>query len=174
MIFASEHKPLSDLPDHIKIEGDIKNAHMLGLHRQRDGQFAPGNFIGAVWLEDGKTILCVSPKFDWMDYLAMFLECAKHPQVRAHLRPCFNVWPKESLIDMPPQHDFSLLIIIAFLRELNDFYTAIYAVILGGRRRISSAKSKAKFCPLITCATISPVHAPTAYFAPINQSQMIF
>ena len=130
MIKGIEHRSLDLIQESQEIRDFVRdsitsdssqNAHMLGLHRQRNGQFAPGNFIGAVWLKDGKTILCVSPKFDWMDYLAMFLECAKHPQVRAHLRPCFNVWPKESLIDMPPKHDFSLLIIIAFLRELNDF-----------------------------------------------------
>ena len=128
MIKGIEHRSLDLIQESQEIRDFVRdsitsdssqNAHMLGLHRRRDGP-APGNFIGAVWLEDGKTILCVSPKFDWMDYMAMFLECAKHPQVRNHLRPCFNVWPKESPIDMP-KHDFSPLIIIAFLRELNDF-----------------------------------------------------
>ena len=91
----------------------------MGLH-QRNGALRPGNFIGAVRI--GDCILQVRSKFQKpeMDYMAMFLRCADHPQVGEHMQNCLRFWPEESLIEVDDAPDFCGLIAAAFLRELND------------------------------------------------------
>ena len=96
-----------------------KPEEILGLHN-RHGALRPGNFIGAVRI--GDCILQVRSKFQEpeMDYMAMFLCCADHPQVGEHMQNCLHFWPEESLIEADDAPDFCGLIAAAFLRELND------------------------------------------------------
>ena len=56
------------------------NPELLGLHKKPEG-FAPGNFIGAIWLgaEESRTPLIVRSKFPQMDYMSMYLACAEDP-----------------------------------------------------------------------------------------------
>ena len=97
-----------------------KPAEILGLH-PINGGFAPGNFIGVVRI--GECILQVNPKFPQMDYMAMFLHCASHPQVGEHMQKCMDFWPEESPIETDAAPDFCGLVAAAFLRELNELHT---------------------------------------------------
>ena len=98
---------------------DFRDPKTLGLH-SRGGVIRSGNFIGAVRI--GECILQVRSKFQKpeMDYMAMFLRCADHPQVGEHMQNCLHFWPEESLIEVDDAPDFCGLIAAAFLRELND------------------------------------------------------
>ena len=89
----------------------------------RHGALRSGNFIGAVRI--GDCILQVRSKFQKpeMDYMAMFLRCADHPQVGGHMQNCLDFWPEQSLIEVDDAPDFCGLIAAAFLRELNDLCT---------------------------------------------------
>ena len=126
MITGIEWKPLDISPEHAEsllracatLEKP-KPEEILGLHN-RHGALRPGNFIGAVRI--GDCFLQVRSKFQKpeMDYMAMFLRCADHPQVGEHMQNCLHFWPEESLIEVDNAPDFCGLIAAAFLRELND------------------------------------------------------
>ena len=92
----------------------------LGCHR-RGKKICSGNFIGAVWIGEGdcRAPLVVSPKFENLDYLQMYLDCADDKKIRARLGNCFSIWPEQSSIEADDAV-FSELIVCAFLRELND------------------------------------------------------
>ena len=98
---------------------DFRDPKTLGLH-SRGGVIRSGNFVGAVRI--GECILQVRSKFQEpeMDYMAMFLCCADHPQVGEHMQNCLHFWPEESLIEVDDAPDFCGLIAAAFMRELND------------------------------------------------------
>ena len=98
---------------------DFQDPKTLGLHN-RHGALRSGNFVGAVRI--GECILQVRSKFQKpeMDYMAMFLRCADHPQVGEHMQNCLHFWPEESLIEADDAPDFCGLIAAAFLQELND------------------------------------------------------
>ena len=126
-ITGHEHSPL-DLTENPLIKAHLDslqlnwtNPKMLGLHHAHDG-IRPGNFIGMVWIGDSKSraVLHVSSKFDSdtqrMDYIRMFCECAADPKVSEHFN-CLHFW-EDDLIDAPDSEDFSLLIAVAYLREL--------------------------------------------------------
>ena len=92
----------------------------LGCHH-RNGEIYTGNFIGAVWIgeDDYRASLVVSPKFDNLDYLQMYLDCAADKKVGARLGNCFSIWPEQASIEADDAV-FSELIVCVFLRELND------------------------------------------------------
>ena len=96
----------------------------LGLYKTPAGEFAPGNFLGAVHIGEGESraALCVSPKSEFadMDYLKMFLDCAAHPVVGGHMRYCLDFWPEKSPIETNLAPEFCGLVAAAFLRELNE------------------------------------------------------
>ena len=98
-----------------------KPQKLLGLHETKDG-FAPGNFIGIVWLDKGNkpVVLRADSKFSTMDYIAMYVKCMAHPTISNRTAKCLHVWADEKFIDADG-HDFSILIIITYLRELNKF-----------------------------------------------------
>ena len=93
----------------------------LGLH-EKDGGYAPGSFIGMVCIgkDNSRAVLHVSSKLDSeterMDYIRMFCECAADPKVSERFN-CLHFW-EDDLIDTPDSKDFSLLIAVAYLREL--------------------------------------------------------
>ena len=91
----------------------------LGLYENHEG-FTPGNYIGMVWLDkgDNRTVLRVDSKFPIMDYVAMYAECAAHPIIGERLH-CLHVWPDQDLIETRGG-EFSDLVVIAYLRELNE------------------------------------------------------
>ena len=97
-----------------------KNPIFLGCHC-RGNKIYSGNFIGAVWIGEGdcRAPLVVSPKFDNLDYLRMYLDCAKDKKIGARLGECFSIWPEQASIEADDAV-FSELIVCAFLRELND------------------------------------------------------
>ena len=90
---------------------------ILGLY-EVGGGYAPGNFIGMVWVGEGdsRAVLRVDSKFTRMDYIRMFCECAADPKVSEHF-DCLH-FCEGDLIDTPQSEDFSLLIAVAYLREL--------------------------------------------------------
>ena len=92
----------------------------LGLH-EKSGGFAPGDFIGMVWLgeDENRAIFRVDSKFPTIDYVAMYAECAAHPIIGERLN-CLYVWPEQELIGTHG-YDFSILTVISYLRELNKF-----------------------------------------------------
>ena len=89
----------------------------LGVHHAQGG-LCPGNFIGMVWIgeDENRIVLRVDCKFAGMDYIRMFCECAADPKVSKHFN-CLHFW-EDDLIDTPRSKDFSLLIVVAYLREL--------------------------------------------------------
>ena len=127
-IFAREWKaiPFADddnaraLREWLASNSTQQKAEFLGCHR-RDGKIRSGNFIGAVWIGEGdcRAPLVVSPKFDNLDYLQMYLDCAKDKKIGARLGECFSIWPEQASIEADDAV-FSELIVCAFLRELND------------------------------------------------------
>ncbi len=96
-----------------------QNKETLGLHPKGDS-FAPGNFIGMVWIGEGenKAVLRVDSKFPTMNYIKMFAECVADPFIGKHIN-CLHFWAKQDLIDVENDNDFLLLTAIAFLHELN-------------------------------------------------------
>ena len=98
IIRSWEHKPIDDpvleeyrewLNQH---DIDRKEPETLGLH-EKSGSFAPGNYIGMVWLgSNNQAILRADSKFPAMDYVAMYAECAAHPIIGERLH-CLHVWP---------------------------------------------------------------------------------
>ena len=94
-----------------------KEKEILGLY-EVDGGYAPGNFIGMVWIGEGdsRAVLRVNSKFAGMNYIRMFCECAADPTVSEHF-DCLHL-EEGDLIDAPDSKDFSLLIAVAYLREL--------------------------------------------------------
>ena len=94
-----------------------KEEEILGLY-EKDGGYAPGNFIGMVWIGEGdsRAVLRADPKFAGMDYIRMYCECAEDPKVSDNLH-CLHLGEGD-LIDAPDSEDFSLLIAVAYLREL--------------------------------------------------------
>ena len=126
-ITGHEHTPL-DLAEGSPVKAHLDslqlnwtNPKTLGLHHAYDG-IRPGNFIGMVWIGkgDSRAVLHVSSKLDSkterMDYIRMFCECAADPKVSEHF-DCLHFW-EDDLIDTPDSEDFSLLIAVAYLREL--------------------------------------------------------
>ena len=101
--------------------GKNEEHEMLGLHK-KGNSFAPGNYIGMIWLDKGynQAVLRADSKFPDMDYVAMYAKCAAHPIVGDRLNDCFHVWPEQDLIDTDEHDDFTILGIIAYLRELNN------------------------------------------------------
>ena len=124
-MFAEEHKPVDFSDEHQQWLNDQKpkrsQQELLGLHKTADG-FAPGNFIGAVWIGEGdnKTPLIVNSKFEGMDYLSMYLQCAEDPIIQNHLGGCFYFWPDETPIETGISYELDELLIATFLRELNE------------------------------------------------------
>ena len=92
---------------------------ILGLRKKSDG-FAPGNYIGMVWLdEDDNRVLRVDSKFPTMDYIAMYAKCMSDSQTGERTANCLKFWTEQKLIDTTG-NEFSVLVIIAYLRELNE------------------------------------------------------
>ena len=90
---------------------------ILGLY-EKGGGYTPGNFIGMIWIGEGESraVLRVDCKFAGMDYIRMYCECAEDPKVSDNLH-CLHLGEGD-LIDAPQSEDFSLLIAVAYLREL--------------------------------------------------------
>ncbi len=124
IIYGREHKvAFCALGEYRKWLGANKtnnqNKKTLGLH-EKDSGYAPGNFIGMVWIGEGenKTVLLVDSKFPTMNYIEMFAECAADSVVGEHIN-CLDFWADEDLINVENDNDFLLLTAIAFLHELN-------------------------------------------------------
>ena len=94
---------------------------ILGLHKKTSG-FAPGNFIGMVWLgeDENRGVLRVDSKFEDMDYIAMYAECLKHPKIGRRTVECLKFWTEQDPIDTNKHDDVVILIVIAYLHELNE------------------------------------------------------
>ena len=132
MIIAIEHTNISENYDDFReqfgawlteMNTHHKRAKTLGLYEKKGG-YAPGNFIGMVWLGEGenKTVLRVDSKFSEqkMDYIEMFTQCAAHPKIGGRMGGCLYFWADEELIESPRDNDFLFLTAIAYLRELNE------------------------------------------------------
>ena len=128
IIYGKEHNP--DFCDKFGNTYDItqyrewlnvqtNHTKILGLHPKGDG-FAPGNFIGMVWIgeSENKAVLRVDSKFPTMNYIKMFAECVADSVIGEHIN-CLHLWADEDLINVENNNDFLLLTVIAFLRELN-------------------------------------------------------
>ena len=98
-----------------------KDPKILGLQK-RGNSFVLGDYIGMVWLDkdNNQAVLRADSKFPDMDYVAMYAKCAAHPMVSERLNKCFYVWHEQNLIDTDEHDDFTILGIIAYLRELNN------------------------------------------------------
>jgi len=128
-IVAREHRPLEQNESFDKIEKHLSEnsaaiwtKKVLGLHFSKRG-ICPGNYIGAVWVGSGdeRVRLYVNSKFEspTMDYMKMFATCCADPDIGERMRDCFEVWPNEEFIESPKGIDFSFIVVVAFLRELN-------------------------------------------------------
>ena len=125
VIIGREHSPLAFEEEHQTIQEWLAaHSHRtkmetLGVYSGRDG-LRSGNFIGMVWVgkDDDKAVLRVDCKFIGMDYIKMFYECAADRNVGDHF-DCLNFWADQELINAEKKdEDFSLLITVAYLREL--------------------------------------------------------
>ena len=127
-VTATEHTDIHFSDKHNKLKEWLRSENLpnnkkeiLGLY-PRGGEFRPGNFIGAVWIGKGenKTPLIVYSKFPKMNYLSMYLECAEDPNIKNHIRGCFNFWSDKPLIKADKFQKLSELLIAVFLKELNE------------------------------------------------------
>ena len=125
IIHGWEHHAIVDWSENLRQWLTQKGTHWqrketLGLH-EKHGGYAPGNFIGMVWLGKGnsRVVLQVDSKFEEMDYIAMFAECAAHPIIGEKLN-CLHFWTEQDFIPIPQTQDFSILVAISYLRELNE------------------------------------------------------
>ena len=125
IIHGWEHHAIVDWSENLRQWLTQKGTHWqrketLGLH-EKHGGYAPGNFIGMVWLGKGnsRVVLQVDSKFKEMDYIAMFAECAAHPIIGEKLN-CLHFWTEQDFIPIPQTQDFSILVAISYLRELNE------------------------------------------------------
>ena len=125
VIVGREHSPLAFEEEHQTIQEWLAaHSHQtktetLGVYSGQDG-LRPGNFIGMVWVGKGddKAVLQVDCKFTGMDYIKMFYECAADRNVGDHF-DCLHFWADQELISAEKKdEDFSLLIAVAYLREL--------------------------------------------------------
>ena len=125
VIVGREHSPLAFEEEHQTIQEWLAaHSHQtktetLGVYFAHDG-LRPGNFIGMVWVGKGddKAVLRVDCKFIGMDYIKMFYECAADRNVGDHF-DCLHFWADQELISAEKKdEDFSLLIAVAYLREL--------------------------------------------------------
>ena len=125
VIVGREHSPLAFEEEHQTIQEWLAaHSHQtktetLGVYSGQDG-LRPGNFIGMVWVGKGddKVVLRVDCKFIGMDYIKMFYECAADRNVGDHF-DCLHFWADQELISAEKKdEDFSLLIAVAYLREL--------------------------------------------------------
>ena len=125
VIVGREHSPLAFEEEHQTIQEWLAaHSHQtktetLGVYSGQDG-LRPGNFIGMVWVGKGddKAVLRVDCKFIGMDYIKMFYECAADRNVGDHF-DCLHFWADQELISAEKKdEDFSLLIAVAYLREL--------------------------------------------------------
>ena len=125
VIAGREHSPLAFKEEHQTIQGWLAvhsyrtKTETLGVYSGHDG-LRPGNFIGMVWVgkSDDKAVLQVDCKFIGMDYIKMFYECAADRNVGDHFN-CLHFWADQELISTKEKsEDFSLLIAVAYLREL--------------------------------------------------------
>ena len=124
VIVGREHSPieLEEYPaiqEWLAAHSHQTKTETLGVYSGQDG-LRPGNFIGMVWVGKGddKAVLQVDCKFIGMDYIKMFYECAADRNVGDHF-DCLHFWADQELISTEKKdEDFSLLIAVAYLREL--------------------------------------------------------
>lgn len=130
-IYAREHSPidfggnpgLRERVSAFAATGNFNTNKTLGLHYTQGG-ICPGNFIGAVRIGAGepRAVLRVHSKFDnpQMDYIKMFAECCEDAVIGGYMHNCFECWPEKELVQLQDADDFSILIIVSYLRELNS------------------------------------------------------
>ena len=114
--FKEEHQPIKEW---LAAHSHQTKMETLGVYSGQGG-LRPGNFIGMVWVGKGddKAVLQVDCKFIGMDYIKMFYECAADRNVGDHF-DCLHFWADQELISTEKKdEDFSLLIAVAYLREL--------------------------------------------------------
>ena len=124
IIRGREHSPLkfeedSAIQGWLAAHSHQTKTETLGVYSGQGG-LRPGNFIGMVWVGKGddKAVLQVDCKFIGMDYIKMFYECAADRNVGDHF-DCLHFWADQELISAEKKdEDFSLLIAVAYLREL--------------------------------------------------------
>lgn len=128
MIEATEAEPLPDaFPTSILDHADAKKhlgsgsatafPEWFGLNRER-GSIELGFFVGVGRLPiDGSPVLNIGPRFEHIDYAAMYARCAADPAVSAHLDRTFTVWPERDPVPVDTaQHDwFTRLLVYASL-----------------------------------------------------------
>ena len=124
VIVGREHSPLGleeypAIQEWLAAHSHQTKTETLGVYSGHDG-LRPGNFIGMVWVgkSDDKAVLQVDCKFIGMDYIKMFYECAADRNVGDRF-DCLHFWADQELISTEKKdEDFSLLIAVAYLREL--------------------------------------------------------
>ncbi len=109
-------------------ESEKSVAARLGLHISdgENGKFRVGDYVGLVWWpgHEGRVALRVKPKFKNMDYMTMYVECMRDPQVSQQLDNCFFFWPEKPLIEVshreiPLQDSGIPFIAISYVKELH-------------------------------------------------------
>lgn len=82
-------------------------------------QLKTSYFIGACWLEENQLALQVEPKIKDLDYLKMFLECFKHPQVSRELSKIYHINFHKPKIELEGDNfEITPLLIIHFLQVM--------------------------------------------------------
>jgi len=126
-IVGYENEPLSrekgwDRIGEYLFSNDSGKREILGLD-WIGKEIQPGNYIGAVWIGKGddRVAVCVNSKFKYpiMDYMEMFAKCCEDPLIGDKVYGCFDVWAEQEMIETSKADDFSFMVVVAFLRELN-------------------------------------------------------
>ncbi|MBP9888791.1 MAG: hypothetical protein KBF93_21030 [Leptospiraceae bacterium] len=111
----SELKPA--LENFISDKNDlVHDASRLGFCWYQNN-LMPGNFVGLTWLKEKKLAIQVTPKFQDMDYLSMYLKCTENSTVAEHLGNVFFCWPEQEPIEVKEAQDFLWFIIGIFLQS---------------------------------------------------------
>ncbi len=105
MIKTHEHEVVENIPESVKSKFKKSNLekispeNFLGLHYELEkGQpvVKAYYYIGLCWLEENETLM-VKPKIDNLNYLKMFMDCFKQPEISEHLNKIYKIY-----IDEPP------------------------------------------------------------------------
>lgn len=107
--------------------GDREPSECFSLKKREDAWLLSSSyFIGADWLEDGRSAIRILPKFNTeggevqVDYLSMLEEALKDPKNFDHLDGLLFVDFKRPCIDIPQQDDaLSLFLVSEFLSVMS-------------------------------------------------------
>ncbi len=107
---------------------EIKELHLDFSFRKGDVNFLglspnlqTGYYIGVDWLKEGEAAIQVNPKIQGLDYITMFMECFKAPEISDELFKIYKIHIDKPAIEIDSNHfEITPLLIIHFLNIMKS------------------------------------------------------